>query len=150
MLPYASIDASIGSNLSRIADVMSFETKQINSAPDAIAPDGSEVRILCATARGSMAQFVLPPHAVSRAVSHRSVEEIWCFLWGRGRMWRRLGEQEEIAEVGPGTSVTIPVGTRFQFRCDGDEPLVAIGVTMPPWPGETEAYAVGGCWEPSV
>jgi mannose-6-phosphate isomerase-like protein (cupin superfamily) len=129
---------------------MSFDTRQIGSAPDAIAPDGSEVRVLCRTERGSMAQFALPPRAVSRAVAHRTVEEAWCFVSGRGRMWRRLGCRDEVTEVGPGISVTIPAGTRFQFRCDGDEPLVAIGATMPPWPGEMEAYAVEGCWDPTV
>lgn len=130
---------------------MSFETKRINGAPDAIAPDGSEVRVLCRVDRGSMAQFALPPGAVSRAVAHRTVEEVWCFVAGRGRMWRRLGDREEVTEVGPGTSVSIPVGTHFQFRCDGDnEPLVAVGVTMPPWPGEAEAYAVEGRWRPTA
>jgi mannose-6-phosphate isomerase-like protein (cupin superfamily) len=130
---------------------VTFDTKQINSLPDAIAPDGSEVRILCQATRGSMAQFALPPRAVSRAVAHRTVEEVWCFLSGRGRMWRRLGAREETTNVGPGMSVTIPVGTQFQFRCDSDDgSLVAIGVTMPPWPGEAEAYAVEGCWKPTV
>ena len=66
------------------------------SAPDApphcrmpIAPDGSEVRVLCATPRGSMALFTLTPGMVSKAVAHRSVEEIWYFTRGSGRMWRR-------------------------------------------------------------
>ena len=92
---------------------MSFDTKRISGAPDAIAPDGSEVRVLCRVDRGSMAQFALPPGAVSRAVAHRTVEEVWCFVAGRGRMWRRLGDREEVTEVGPGTSVSIPVGTHF-------------------------------------
>ena len=38
---------------------MSFTTRQIGAAPDVIAPDGSEVRILCQTGRGSMAHFTL-------------------------------------------------------------------------------------------
>src|SRR4051812_1194771 len=127
-----------------------FRTSRLNSVPDAVAPDGSEVRTLCAVARGSMAHFTLPPTAVSRAVAHRTVEEIWFFVSGRGRMWRRLGDVEEEVEVGPGVSVTIPVGTRFQFRCDGPEPLAAVGATMPPWPGEDEAYEVEGAWAPTV
>lgn len=129
---------------------MTFETKQVSGTPDAIAPDGSEVRVLCRTERGSMAQFALPPGTVSRAVAHRTVEEVWCFIAGRGRIWRRYGGQDEITEVGPGTSVSLPIGARFQFRCDGDAALVAVGVTMPPWPGEDEAYAVEGCWEPTA
>ncbi len=66
---------------------MSFDTKRANSLPDAVAPDGSEVRVLCQTDRGSMAQFALPPCAVSRAVAHRTVEEVWCFVSGHGRIW---------------------------------------------------------------
>jgi hypothetical protein len=34
----------------------------------------------------------------------------------------------------------------FQFRADGDGPLAAVGVTMPPWPGDHEAYHVPGPW----
>jgi mannose-6-phosphate isomerase-like protein (cupin superfamily) len=127
-----------------------FDTRHIAEAPDAIAPDGSEVRLLGASARGSMAAFRLAPGAVSKAVAHRTVEEIWYFIAGRGRMWRGLGEAEEVTEVGLGVSVTIPTGTYFQFRCDDGEPLEAVAVTMPPWPGADEAYPVAGKWEPTV
>jgi hypothetical protein len=87
---------------------------------------------------------------VSKAVAHRTVEEVWYIVSGRGRIWRKLGEQEEIAELAPGTSLTIPTGTHFQFRCDGYQPLNAIGATMPPWPGENEAFFVDGAWQPTV
>ena len=123
---------------------MDFETKQISSAPDTIAPDGSEVRVLCGLTRGGLAVFSLPPKAISKAVAHRTVEEIWYFISGYGRMWRLLGDNDEIIDVGPGISITIPTGTYFQFRCDGIKPLTAIGTTMPPWPGENEAYLVEG------
>ena len=65
-------------------------------------------------------------------------------------MWRRLGERSEIVEVAPGVSIAIPTGTWFQLRNDGAEPLAAVAVTMPPWPGEDEAYFVDGAWEPNV
>lgn len=125
---------------------MSFATRALPDAPDAIAPDGSEVRLLAAAARGSMAHFRLPPGAVSKAVAHRTVEEVWYFVAGRGRMWRSLDGREEVIEVLPGVSISIPVGAHFQFRCDGEEPLEAVGVTMPPWPGMDEAYEVEGVW----
>jgi len=127
-----------------------FATRHLGDAPDAIAPDGSEVRLLGALSRGSMAAFRLAPNAVSKAVAHRTVEEIWFFTAGHGRMWRRLASREEITEVAPGVSITIPTGTHFQFRCDGGEPLEAVAVTMPPWPGDEEACAVPGIWEPTV
>ena len=117
---------------------------------DVIAPDGCEVRLLAQTARGSMAHFTLGPGQVSRAVAHRTVEEIWYFLSGQGRMWRRHGREEAIVELTPGVSLAIPLGTHFQLRNDGAEPLAAVAVTMPPWPGEDEAYFVEGRWRATV
>jgi mannose-6-phosphate isomerase-like protein (cupin superfamily) len=125
---------------------MSFDTRRLGAAPDAIAPDGSEVRVLCATARGSMAVFTLPPGAVSKPVVHRTVEEVWYIVSGIGRMWRQFADQQQVTDLTPGVSFSIPLGTRFQFRCDGPEPLSAVGVTMPPWPGQDEAEIVSGLW----
>jgi mannose-6-phosphate isomerase-like protein (cupin superfamily) len=132
------------------ADMDQFSTTSLSSKPDAIAPDGSEVRLLSRTDRGSMAHFALAPHAVSRAVAHKTVEEVWYVLRGNGRMWRRLGTAETTVQLAPGTSIGIPTGAHFQFRNDGREPLEAIGVTMPPWPGADEAFEVPGIWEPSA
>jgi mannose-6-phosphate isomerase-like protein (cupin superfamily) len=125
---------------------MTFETRRIAGAPDAIAPDGSEVRVLCGLSRGGLAVFTLQPDSISKAVAHRTVEEIWYVHSGRGRIWRKLGQQEEIDEIDPGVSLSIPTGTQFQFRCDSSEPLTVLGATMPPWPGEDEAYLVDGFW----
>jgi mannose-6-phosphate isomerase-like protein (cupin superfamily) len=121
--------------------------RMIADRPDAMAPDGSEVRILASGTRGSMAHFKLPPGAVSKAVAHRSVEEVWYVLRGRGRMWRKLAVAETVVDLLPGLSIAIPVGAHFQFRCDGEEALEAVGVTMPPWPGMDEAYEVTGVWQ---
>jgi mannose-6-phosphate isomerase-like protein (cupin superfamily) len=99
---------------------------------------------------GSLAHFELAPGQTSRAVVHRTVEEVWYFLQGRGEMWRKLGQQEEIVEVEAGIAITLPVGTSFQFRSFGPEPLAAVGVTMPPWPGEDEAQEVPGKWASTV
>lgn len=123
-----------------------FASKQLPRDYDVLAPDGSEVRILAATPRGSMAHFRLNPGEVSKAVAHRNVEEVWYILAGQGRMWRKLGGEEEVTQLHPGTSLTIPVGTSFQFSCDGTSPLEAIAVTMPPWPGPHEAFEVKGKW----
>jgi mannose-6-phosphate isomerase-like protein (cupin superfamily) len=130
--------------------VTGFGTRHIAEAPDAIAPDGSEVLLLGSLPRGGMAVFRLMPGAVAKAVVHRTVEEIWYFTAGQGRMWRRLGDREEITEVAAGVAITISTGTHFQFRCDGGEALEAVAVTMPPWPGSEEAYTVPGKWEPTV
>jgi mannose-6-phosphate isomerase-like protein (cupin superfamily) len=130
---------------------MRFETRRLPSAHDVIAPDGSEVRILLALGRGSMAHFALASGQTSAAVRHRSVEELWYVLSGQGEMWRRTDDpQEAIVVLEPGVSVSIPPGTRFQFRATGTDPLCAVGVTMPPWPGADEAEIVAGPWQPTV
>jgi mannose-6-phosphate isomerase-like protein (cupin superfamily) len=123
-----------------------FESRQLPDAPDAVAPDGSDVRVLLRLARGGMAHFELGAGRVSRAVAHRTVDEIWYVLRGQGQMWRRQSGREETVSLGPGTCVSIPVGTHFQFRCTSGDPLTAVAVTMPPWPGPDEAYPVPGAW----
>ena len=127
-----------------------FETKTLGAAPDAVAPDGTMVRLLAALSGGSFAHFELPPGAVSQAVLHRTVEEIWWFVAGRGEVWRRTEKREEVVAVGPGVCATIPLGTRFQFRASAETPLAFVAVTMPPWPGDGEAEIVEGRWRPTV
>jgi mannose-6-phosphate isomerase-like protein (cupin superfamily) len=95
-----------------------------------------------------MAQFSLPAGKVSIAVCHRTAEELWYFTVGSGKLWRKSKNAEETIDVHPCVSISIPVGTHFQFRCDSTEPLKAIGVTMPPWLGSDEAFAVTGIWKP--
>lgn len=124
-----------------------FMSKRLPVKPDVTAPDGSDVRILLSLERGSLAHFELAPGRVSVAVAHRTVEEIWYFVSGRGEMWLKQPDKEDIIPVEPGVCLTIPVGTHFQFRAYGYAPLAAVGVTMPPWPGEDEAYTVEGKWD---
>jgi mannose-6-phosphate isomerase-like protein (cupin superfamily) len=120
-------------------------TLRLSAAPTVVAPDGSDVRVLLRLDGGSMAHFELGAGRVSRAIEHRTVSEIWFVLAGRGEMWRRTGAVETIVVMEAGVCLAIPVGTRFQFRTIGEEPLAAVGVTMPPWPGDDEAIPVDGC-----
>ena len=128
-----------------------LSAKPLPAEPEVTAPDGSDVRILLRTERGSTAHFELGPGRTSLAVRHRTVEEVWYFLSGRGQMWRRTPDGDErVDEVTPGVSIDIPVGTAFQFRTVGDEPLSALGTTMPPWPNDdAEAVPVDGPWPPT-
>lgn len=126
-----------------------FATATLPAEPTVVAPDGSDVRVLLGLAGGGMAHFELAAGQVSAAVMHRTVEEVWYVVAGRGQMWRRQGTREELTTLLPGVCLTIPLGTRFQFRADAHEPVSAIAITMPPWPGEGEAVVVPGPWEPS-
>jgi mannose-6-phosphate isomerase-like protein (cupin superfamily) len=124
-----------------------MQLRRLPAEPDAIAPDGSAVRVLVALGGGSLAHFELSPGQTSVAVRHRTVEELWYFVGGRGEMWRRAADGSETVDaVEAGVSLDIPLGTSFQFRALGDEPLRAVGVTMPPWPGDDEAEPVPGRW----
>lgn len=129
------------------AAIPDLTPKPLPDAYDVLAPDGSEVRILLRLTGGSMAHFRLPPGQASQAVTHRTVEEIWYVVEGRGEMWRKHGETERVDALTPGTCLTIPIGTHFQFRAADDEAFGAIAITMPPWPDMDEAVAVDGIWE---
>jgi mannose-6-phosphate isomerase-like protein (cupin superfamily) len=128
----------------------SFATLAAAEALQVSAPDGSKVAVLLALAGGSMATFTLQPGQVSAAVTHRTVEELWYVVSGQGAMWRRDARQQSITPLAPGLCLSVPLGTAFQFRNDGDTPLVAVAVTMPPWPGPDEAVAVAGPWAAAV
>ena len=115
--------------------------------PDAMAPDGSEIRLLVderhQATQASLCEVTLPTGQVSRPVWHRTVEEVWYILEGRGRVWRSPPGAESRAvapvSVGPGDALTIPAGWRFQFSADGDGLLRLLCYTTPPWPGPDEA-----------
>jgi mannose-6-phosphate isomerase-like protein (cupin superfamily) len=137
--------------MAQAQDHVSLTEKLLPTRHDAIAPDGSLVRLLPSLEGGGMAHFELGAGEVSRSKRHRTVEEIWYVLQGLGRMWRHQeGLEPREIDLRPGVALTIPVGTSFQFRNTGREPLAAIGVTMPPWPGEGEAIDARGPWTPSL
>lgn len=123
-----------------------FATGRLPMDPTKVAPDGSDVRVLLGVPAGGIAHFQLAAGQVAHAIRHRTIDEIWYVLSGRGEMWRRQGEREQTVVLEPGVCLTIPAGTHFQFRADASGPLAAIGVTMPPWPGDDEAIPVAGPW----
>ncbi len=124
---------------------------------DAIAPDGSEIRLLATEAHGatraSLCEARLAAGAVSRPVIHRTVEEIWYVMEGHGQIWRcPEGSEAAPVAVGPGDALVIPAGWGFQFRADAGAPLRFLCFTSPPWPGSDEGppAAPGALGEPTV
>jgi mannose-6-phosphate isomerase-like protein (cupin superfamily) len=122
-------------------------------APDAIAPDGSEITLRVGApdgaTRASLCEVRLRAGAVSRPVRHRSVEEIWYVLEGAGDVWRGGAG---IVAVRPGDALVIPAGSSFQFRAGPGAPLRFLCYTAPPWPGPDEALPAepGGLGLPTV
>jgi mannose-6-phosphate isomerase-like protein (cupin superfamily) len=123
-----------------------FETNTLPADPDAIAPDTSQIRLLGRLPGVSIAHGTLPPSGVSLAIVHRTVEEIWYVLSGEAEILRELDGRAETVVARAGTSLTIPVGTRFQFRTLGASPFTFIMCTVPPWPGEDEAQRAPDHW----
>lgn len=127
-------------------DQLLFETVHLSAEVDVLAPDTTEIRLLPKNAHASLAHGTLPAGAVSLAIRHKTVHEIWYILGGEGELWRRTEEQEEIVHLRAGVSVTIPLGTAFQCRTLGGESLRFIMCTTPPWPGHDEAVLVETFW----
>ena len=127
---------------------------------DAIAPDGSEIRLLIdqshGAARASLCEVALPAGQVSRPVWHRTVEEVWYILEGQGRVWRCPHDADpetiKAVEVQAGDALAIPTGWRFQFQAEPAQALRFLCYTTPPWPGPAEAQPAehGGLGEATV
>jgi mannose-6-phosphate isomerase-like protein (cupin superfamily) len=109
-----------------------------------VAPDGSAIRILIdnrhGASRASLCEAALDPNAISRAVRHQTVEEIWYVIEGGGEVWRRPpgSANAEPATVTSGDALVIPTGCELQFRA-GSQGLRFLCYTSPPWPGAHEA-----------
>ena len=126
-----------------------FATMRIPTLPSELAPDGSAARVLLGLTGGTMAHFELPAGATSRAVTHRTVEEVWLVLSGSGELWRKQAAREEVVDLAPGVCVSLPRGTHFQYRASIDEALTFVAATIPRWPGDEEAELVPGPWRSS-
>ena len=133
-------------NKTKLKNETTFQTVQLGKDYDCLAPDRSEIRFLSKMDHGSMVHCTLPPHKTSEAVKHKTVEEIWYILEGQGKIWRKNQAEEKIAALHPEVSITIPVGTSFQFKNTGRDSLKILIVTMPPWPGESEAEKIDPYW----
>ena len=124
-----------------------MQTRPLPETRDARSPAGAEIRYLIGGTTGDMIHSTVPPGQVNRSTVHATVSEFWHVLSGRGEIWRRDESGEQMTVLTPGVSIDIPVGTAFQYRCTGREPLRFLCITMPPWPGDAEATVieVRGC-----
>jgi mannose-6-phosphate isomerase-like protein (cupin superfamily) len=128
-----------------------MRTTNVETAGRGRSPLGAHIRYLQDGPHGNLIHSTVPPGMVGRACRFRTVDEYWFVLSGRGELWRRAADGTEgVTTLVPGVSIDIPLGTTFQYRCAGDEPLVFTCVAMPPWPGDDEAVLSEGPWEPQV
>jgi mannose-6-phosphate isomerase-like protein (cupin superfamily) len=127
-----------------------MQARPFPSAPDGRSPAGAEIRHLIECEAGGMIHSTVPAGQVNRATVHATVSEIWHVLSGQGQIWRRDGTREETTALTAGISIDIAVGTAFQYRFTGPDPLEFLCVTVPPWPGDEEATVIDGPWQPTA
>jgi mannose-6-phosphate isomerase-like protein (cupin superfamily) len=127
-----------------------MKTKMLPENPEAKSPAGAEIRYLMDGVTGQLMHSTVPAHQINRAIVHATVSEFWYVLEGHGEIWRDDGHESAITPLVPGTAVDIPVGTAFQYRNVADVALKFICVTMPRWPGDSEATYIEGAWKPTV
>ena len=127
-----------------------MKTTMLPENPNTKSPAGADIRFLMDGKTGGMTHCTLPPHQVNKAIVHATVSEFWYVLEGHGEIWRDDGTESGITALVPGTSIDIPVGTSFQYRNVSGGEFKFICVTMPPWPGESEATFVRGIWQPTI
>jgi mannose-6-phosphate isomerase-like protein (cupin superfamily) len=108
-------------------------------APDAIAPDGIEIRNLVDEPQGarqlSIAEGLLKAGQRSAKVYHTAYEEIWYFLRGSGvfHLHPPAAAEEEVIPVGPGDAVLVSLLHGFWAENTGDDDLVFLLCGSPPW-----------------
>ena len=114
-------------------------TKTLAVEADAVAPDGCEVRLLAQSPRGSAAHHPRTGAGRARGGAPHG-REVWYFLAGQGRMWRRHGDERSSGRTGSVARDPSrhPISAPERRR----EPAGAV-MTMPPWPGGNEAHFVG-------
>ena len=122
----------------------------LSAQPDAKSPAGADIRFIMDGPTGNMIHSTVPPGQINRATVHATVSEFWHVLAGEGQIWRKFGQDETVTNLVSGTSIDIPVGTAFQYRCLGPDPLLFICISMPPWPGDAEARHVPGLWQSTL
>ena len=127
-----------------------MKTNMLPEHPDAKSPAGADIRYLMDGETGNMIHSTVPAQQVNKATVHATVSEFWYVLEGEGEIWRDDGEESGVTDLVPGTSIDIPVGTKFQYRNVSEVDLKFICVTMPRWPGDSEATYVKGKWQPTI
>jgi mannose-6-phosphate isomerase-like protein (cupin superfamily) len=129
---------------------MSMPKRHRAQAPDAIAPDGAEIRVLVSgpddgATRLSLAEAL---GGRTRKVYHQTIyEEVWYILQGTGTMHLQAphAAEEEVFQVVAGDAVLIAPRHGFWVQNTGEVDLIWLCCGSPPVPGAEEAQL----WPPS-
>jgi mannose-6-phosphate isomerase-like protein (cupin superfamily) len=105
-----------------------------------VTMDGSTIREIAGLAgdgsaparQQSLAEATVPPGGQTVAHYHRTMEELYFFVAGRGRL--RLGEEER--DVAAGECVVIPPGQVHKLWSSAEGPLVLLCCCAPAYTHE--------------
>jgi mannose-6-phosphate isomerase-like protein (cupin superfamily) len=119
--------------------------KDLKDCPRFVVLDGTEICELLHPDREdeelflgySLAHARLGPGEASEPHRLKTSSEVYFILEGRGRMTI----EGESAEVGSGTAIYIPPGSKQHIENRGDGPLVFLCLVYPPWCEEDEDTA---------
>lgn len=75
-----------------------------------------------------------------RRHAHPESEQVYVVVRGNGRM--KVGDEERL--VGPGTAVFVPPGALHAIAQVGDEPLVYVSATAPPFEAPPDRWKAPG------
>ena len=116
--------------------------KDLSECSRFVALDGTDICELLHSEREdgdffmgySLAHARLGPGEASKPHRLRTSSEVYFILEGRGRM----NVDGESCEVGSGTVIYIPPGSRQHIENTGDGPLAFLCLVYPPWREEDE------------
>jgi len=118
--------------------------------PDAKSAAGADIRFIMDGETGNMIHSTVPAHQINKATVHATVSEFCYVLEGLGEIWRDDGLESYVTNLVPGTFIDIPLGTAFQYRNVSNLDLKFICISMPPWPGDSQAAYIDGKWQPTI
>ena len=126
----------------------SWDTGELPAEPTQISPGGkTEIRMLPNLPSGEVTHAHLARQEISTPAYLDGHDEFFYVLAGRGEIWRKDDDVEEVVELRPQRCVSIPDGILFQYR-SLHEPLVFLVVVAPRWTKDHWHEAPAGRWDP--
>lgn len=129
--------------------MISWSTAVLPAEPTRTAPSESiDIRLLPNLPTGEITHARMTARATSKPAYMDRGTEFFFILEGEGRLWRRLGKEEEVIGLRPGRCVSMPPGVHFQTQCT-KPPLSFLVIVAPRWNQADWHEAPEGYWDPA-
>jgi mannose-6-phosphate isomerase-like protein (cupin superfamily) len=111
-----------------------FDNPGDTGARTVARPWGSFTVLDDSTDTHKVKSIVVNPGSRLSLQSHDERSEHWFVVTGTGVVWK----DDDRVQVGPGSAVDIPAGTRHRIHCTGEQPLLFIEVQHGTYFGEDD------------